>query len=68
MTARIRRGTRRRKSNDLSDRLAAVRSHGTKNLGSIETDLLGEDRFREMVALALLLIDYFNWCYRSHLT
>ena len=55
MTARIRRGTRRRKPNHLSDRLAAVWGHGTENLGSIETDLLGEDRFREMVALALLL-------------
>jgi hypothetical protein len=41
MTARIRRGTRRRKSNDLSDRLAAVRRHRTEDLGSIETDLLG---------------------------
>jgi len=56
MTARIRRWTRRRKPNDLSDRLAAVRRHRTENLGSIKNDLLGEDRLREMVAVALFLI------------
>ena len=56
MTARIRRWTRRRKPNDLSDRLAAVRRHRTENLGSIKNDLLGQSRLREMVALALLLI------------
>ena len=56
MTARIRRWTRCRKSNDLSDRLAAVRRHRATNLGSIKNDLLGQGRFREVVALALLLI------------
>jgi len=44
MTARIRRWTRRRKPNDLSDRLAAVRRHRTENLGSIKNDLLGQGR------------------------
>ena len=56
MTARIRRWTRCRKSNDLSDRLAAVRRHRTENLGSFKNDLLGQARFREVVALALLLV------------
>ncbi len=56
MTAGVRRWTRRRESNDLSHRLAAIRRHGPKNLGSVKNDLLGENRFREMVALALLLI------------
>ena len=37
MTARIRRWTRCRKSNDLSDRLAAVRRHRATNLGSIKS-------------------------------
>lgn len=56
MTAGFRRWTRRRKPNDLSNRLATIRRHRSENLGSVENDLLGEDRFREMVALALLLI------------
>jgi hypothetical protein len=56
MTAGIRRWTRRREPNDLSNRLAAVRRHQAQNLGSIENDLLGEDRFRKMVAVALFLI------------
>lgn len=56
MTARIRRWTRRRKPNDISNRLATVRRHRATNLGSIKNDLLGQGRFREVVALALLLI------------
>jgi hypothetical protein len=56
MTARIRRWTRRRKPNDLFNRLATIRRHEPQNLGSVENDLLGEDRFRKMVAVALLLI------------
>jgi len=56
MTAGIRRWTRRRKSNHLSNRMAAVWSYRTADLGPVAHDLLGEDRFREMVALALLLI------------
>ena len=58
MTAGVRRWTRRGKPNDLSDRLAAVRRHRATNLGSIKNDLLGQGRFREMVALALLLVRY----------
>ena len=56
MTARIRRWTRRRKPNDISNRLATVRRHRATNLGSIKNDLLGQGRFREVVALALLLV------------
>ena len=41
MTAGIRRWTRRRKSNDLSDRLAAIRRHGPQNARSIKINLLG---------------------------
>jgi hypothetical protein len=55
MTAVIRRWTRRRKPNDLSHRLAAVRRHRSKNLGSIEVNLLGQNQFRKMVAVALFL-------------
>ena len=55
MTACIRRWTRCRKPNDLSRRLAAIRRHRSKNLGPLEVDLLGKDRFREMVAMALFL-------------
>ena len=56
MTARFRCWTRRGESDHLSHRLAAVWRHRSSNLGSIKNDLLGQDRFREMVALALLLI------------
>ena len=55
MTPGLRRWTRRCKPNHLSHRLAAVRRHRTENLGTVEGDLLGENRFREMVALALFL-------------
>jgi hypothetical protein len=55
MTAGIRRWTRRRKPNDLSLRLAAIRRHRSAHMGTIETHLLGEDRFRKVVAVALLL-------------
>ena len=56
MIAGVRRWTRRRESNHLSDRMATVWSHRTPNLGPVTHDLLGEARVREMVALALLLI------------
>jgi hypothetical protein len=56
MTAGIRRWTRRRQSHHLSDRMAAVWRHRAKDVGTVAHDLLGEDRFREMVAVALLLI------------
>jgi hypothetical protein len=56
MTAGIRRWTRRRQSNHVSDRMAAVWNYRTPDLGSVPNDLLGEDRVREMVALAVLLI------------
>jgi len=56
MTAGIRRWTRRRQSNHVSDRMATVWRHRSKDLGTVAHDLLGEDRFREMVAVALLLI------------
>ena len=56
MTAGIRRWTRCRKSNHLSHRMAAVWSYRTADLGTIANDLLGENRFREMVAVAVLLI------------
>ncbi len=55
MTARVRRWTRRRKPNDLSNRLAAIRRDRSTNLGPIKNGLLGKDRLREMVAVALLL-------------
>lgn len=41
MTARLRRWTRRGKSNDLSHRLAAIRRDRAAYLGPIEDDLLG---------------------------
>ena len=46
---------RRREPNNLSNRLAAVRRHRSTNLGAVEIDLLGQDRFRKVVAVALLL-------------
>lgn len=45
MTAGIRRWTRCGKSNNLSDRLAAIRRNRPKNPGAIEANLLGKDRF-----------------------
>src|SRR5262245_54113569 len=56
MTAGIRRWTRCGKSNHISDRMAAIRCDRSENLGTVADDLLGESRFREMVALAVLLI------------
>ena len=56
MTAGIRRWTRRRQSNHVSHRMAAVWSDRTADLGSVSNDLLGQDRLRKVVALALLLI------------
>jgi hypothetical protein len=36
--------------------MAAIWRHRSENLGTIANDLLGENRFREMVAVAVLLI------------
>ena len=55
MTARLRRWTRRGKSNHLSHRMAAIRRHRSENLGPVQIDLLGEGRFRKMVAVAIFL-------------
>jgi hypothetical protein len=55
MTAGFRRWTRRGKPHYLSDGLAAVWPDQAENVGAIEGDLLGQSRFREMVAVALLL-------------
>jgi hypothetical protein len=55
MTARVRRGPRRCKSHSLSNRLAAVRRHRAQDVGAVAAHLLGEDRFRKVVALALFL-------------
>jgi len=55
MTIGVRRWTRRSKSNDISNWLAAIWRNGPKNAGSIKVNLLGKGRIREMVAVALLL-------------
>lgn len=55
MTARLRRGTRRSQSHDLSAGLAAFRCYRLTFVGAFPTHLLGQGRIREMVALALLL-------------
>ena len=55
MTSRLRRWTRRGKSNDLSDWVAALRRHRSAYLGAQQSDLLGEGRFREVVVVALFL-------------
>jgi hypothetical protein len=55
MTAGLRRGPRRCQPNRLSHRLAAIRRDGTADLGTIKAYLLGKNRFREVVALALFL-------------
>ena len=65
MTAGLRRWTRRRKPNDLSHRLAAVRRHRTAHLGPVEINLLGQSRLREVVALALFLISAAIWKYAA---
>jgi hypothetical protein len=56
MTAGLRRGPRRCQPNRLSHRLAAIRRHGAAHLGAVKADLLGKDRLREVVALALFLV------------
>jgi hypothetical protein len=56
MTASLRRGPRRCKPHSLSHRLAAIRRNGAAHLGTVKAYLLGKDRFREVVALALFLI------------
>lgn len=55
MTARLRRRRRRREPNHLSQRLAAIRVRIVPELGAIAPDLLGEDRIRKVVAVAILL-------------
>jgi hypothetical protein len=55
MTAGLRRGARRCQSHDLSNRLAAVREHRAAHLGALPVSLLGQDRVREVVALAVFL-------------
>ncbi len=55
MTARIRRWTRRGKSNSLSHGLATVRRYRAANLGAIKAYLLGQGRLREMVAVEIFL-------------
>jgi hypothetical protein len=57
MTAGLRRGPRRCQQNHLSHRLAAIRRYGAAHLGAVKADLLGENRFREVVALALFLVE-----------
>ena len=44
MTARLRRWTRRRKPNHLSNRLAAFWCHRATDLGPLSLYLLGQDR------------------------
>jgi hypothetical protein len=58
MTASLRRGPRRCQPNHLSHRLAAIRHYGAAHLGTVKAYLLGKNRFREVVALALFLIAY----------
>jgi hypothetical protein len=69
MTAGLRRGPRRCQSNRLSYRLAAIRRDRTAHLGTIKAYLLGKNRFREVVALALFLIAYPTiYCFYPTLT
>ena len=58
MTSGIRRGPRRSQPDRLPPRVATVWLRGGALLGPVSTDLLGEDRVREMVALALLLMEW----------
>ncbi len=60
MTASLRRWTRRRKPNHVSYRVAAIRRHGGANLGAVPLDILGENRIREMVVVALFLVIQFQ--------
>jgi hypothetical protein len=55
MTAGLRRRARRRQSHDVSHGLAAVWDHRAAHLGTVTVSLLGQDRIRKMVALALFL-------------
>jgi len=41
MTTRIRRGPRRRESNRVSYRLAAIRGNGAVHVGAVPTHILG---------------------------
>jgi hypothetical protein len=55
MTAGLRHGACRRQPNRLSHRLAAIRRYRAAHLGTVKAYLLGENRLREVVALALFL-------------
>lgn len=44
MTAGLRRGARRREPNRLPDRVAAIWHDRASDLGTVATDLLGENR------------------------
>ncbi|MEX0806373.1 MAG: hypothetical protein WD688_24100 [Candidatus Binatia bacterium] len=55
MTTGIRRGARRSKPHDLSDRIPAVWRQRSADMGTIALDLLGQSGIREMVALAVFL-------------
>ena len=55
MTTRVRRRARRRKPNHVSHILAAIWGNRAPNLGAIASDLLGQNRLREVVPVALLL-------------
>jgi hypothetical protein len=63
MTARLRRRTRRRKSDDVSHVVASFWRHRNTDLGTLTAHLLGQTRVREVVAVALLLEKE----YRPHL-
>ena len=55
MTPYVRRRARRRKPDGLPSGLATLRRDRREIVGTVAADLLGQDRFREVVALALLL-------------
>jgi len=55
MTARLRRGSRRRKSYKVSAGMAAIWRDGLAFMGPFAAHLLVQSRLREMVALALFL-------------
>jgi hypothetical protein len=55
MTAGMRRRARRRKSNHLSDGLAAIRGYRSAHHRPIKANLLGQAWFREVVAVAVFL-------------
>lgn len=60
MTTGIRRGARRSKPHNLSDRIPAVWCHRGAHLGTFAVDILGQSGIREMVALALFLDPFMS--------